>query len=136
MVITILLKQATLKIPNKCKGCGITFIIPSIKEYNASFVANNVATVGAPTEDVAFLFKKEDDTGEWNQVARITLKDDNGVHVKGKINFGFSVAVSGDVVVIGAPYNREGMVGSAYIFDAVRKEPGREKQGFVLWIPN
>eukprot|EP00579_Thalassiosira_antarctica_P013470 CAMPEP_0201929356 /NCGR_PEP_ID=MMETSP0903-20130614/22852_1 /ASSEMBLY_ACC=CAM_ASM_000552 /TAXON_ID=420261 /ORGANISM="Thalassiosira antarctica, Strain CCMP982" /LENGTH=497 /DNA_ID=CAMNT_0048468105 /DNA_START=9 /DNA_END=1499 /DNA_ORIENTATION=- len=84
--------------------------------FKQSAISNNVAVVGAPTEDVAFLFEKDDESGEWSKVARITPKDDNGLDVKAKINFGFSVAVSGDVVVIGAPYDGEGMVGSAYIF--------------------
>ena len=58
----------------------------------------------------ACVFEKDDSTGHWNEVAKLTASD--GV---GGDNFGWSVSISGDTAIVGAPGDDPS--GSAYIFE-------------------
>ena len=69
-------------------------------------VDGSTAVIGAPgnqldddNSDSAYVYTK-DSSGVWTQVAKLTATDDNGATDDG---FGFSVAVDGDTVVVGAP---------------------------------
>lgn len=92
-------------------------------------ISGDYAIVGAPKKDVtvgfdlassggaAYIFKNT--TGTWSQVQRIVASDRES-----NDQFGRSVAISGDYVIVGAPYedsagpggNPQSNKGSAYIF--------------------
>jgi len=77
-------------------------------------VSGDTAVVGAPLKDgtgVAYIFQGSD--GDWRQVAKLTPSDGEE-----KDQFGVSVEIDGDHVVIGAFLNDEGGTdaGAAYIF--------------------
>ena len=80
-------------------------------------ISGNTAVIGAPYDNengigsgCAYIF----DTATGVQVAKL-LAGDGGFNE----NFGYSVAISGNTAVIGAPYDNENGIGSgcAYIFD-------------------
>ena len=83
-------------------------------------ISGNTAIVGVPFDDddandagSAFIFDCNAG-GVWSETARIAASDPNVGD-----NFGYSVAIDGSMVVIGAPYDDEGGVnaGAAYIFE-------------------
>ncbi|HUT91939.1 MAG TPA: FG-GAP repeat protein [Thermoguttaceae bacterium] len=70
---------------------------------------------GAPFDDTpesgagsAYVFERQAN-GNWSQVAKLLAEDGSAYD-----NFGYSVAISGDYVVVGAPYDGPG---SAYVFE-------------------
>jgi hypothetical protein len=79
-------------------------------------VSGDTMVVGAPKDtDVdgtitgaAYLFKY--DAGKWNPVTRLTPNGSTSMSL-----FGWSVAISGDTVVVGAPLDLS-LVGAAYVF--------------------
>ncbi|MCD4795329.1 MAG: carboxypeptidase-like regulatory domain-containing protein [Bacteroidales bacterium] len=82
---------------------------------NSVSVFGDYVVIGTPFDDdngdnsgSAYIFKREDTN--WNQEAKLLASD--GVT---NDEFGFTVAVSGDYVVVGAPLDG-GTIGSAYIF--------------------
>ena len=85
-------------------------------------VAGDVAVVGAELEDAggnnsgaAYVFERNSGgANAWGEVKKLTASDSEGYE-----RFGTSVAVNGDVVVVGAPYKNEGSseVGAAYVFE-------------------
>ncbi len=80
-------------------------------------VDDGTAVVGAPGDDndkgTAYVFTKNLTTSAWSKQTNLTVPGG----VAGD-NFGFSIAVSGDTVVIGA-YENDGGKGSAYVFTRV-----------------
>ncbi|CAK8723641.1 hypothetical protein KKHLCK_13075 [Candidatus Electrothrix laxa] len=85
-------------------------------------IFGDTTVIGAATRkhDVkgsAYVFIRASD-GTWKQRAKLTVADGNSRNLFGNDRFGRSVAVSGDMIVIGAPGNQnEGKVGgSAYIY--------------------
>jgi len=74
-----------------------------------------VAVVGAPQtapDGAAYVFER-DESGTWTQTARLTPADSLAWH------FGESVAVDGDIALIGAPddFEQGSYAGSAYVFE-------------------
>lgn len=75
--------------------------------------------VGAPWYDVSslpegrvYIFRYDSGTGDWvndQQIGRPSTDQD----------FGWSVALKGDVLVVGAPFNASGFPGSAHVFTQV-----------------
>ena len=94
-------------------------------------IASDTVVIGAPYDDVnggysgsAYIFERnQGGSNIWGQVAKLTAGDGAASD-----NFGISVAIVGDTVVIGAPYDdvNGGNSGSAYIF-------GRNQGGSNVW---
>ncbi len=95
-------------------------LVSSDKEYYDQFgfavaISGNTAVVGAYrnnyTTGSAYVFEKNGTT--WQQVAKLLAADRSGGD-----SFGYSVAVSGSTILLGAPYdtNIRRASGSAYIF--------------------
>ncbi|KAK7237652.1 hypothetical protein SO694_00098076 [Aureococcus anophagefferens] len=59
----------------------------------------------------AYVFRTTNDGASWTQTAKLLASDAAAYDW-----FGTSVAVSGDLVVVGAPYNDDAVLGSAYVF--------------------
>lgn len=80
---------------------------------NAVAIQGNCVVVGSPHNDggvgAAYTFERGD--GAWNQQAKLVASDGTGGDF-----FGNGIAVSGDVILIGAPFHGGG--GSAYVFAA------------------
>ncbi len=83
--------------------------------YSVS-VSGNTAVIGTYLDDdagtdagCAYIFNKVG--GEWTEIAKLTASDAVNNHW-----FGYSVAISGDVVVVGA-YRDNGDQGAAYVFE-------------------
>ena len=81
-------------------------------------VSGNTAIVGAPWDDdkgdnsgSVYMYEKAEPTGFWNETAKLTASDGDDFD-----NFGFSVSVSGNAAIVGAPYD-DNDSGSAYIFE-------------------
>ena len=84
-------------------------------------ISGDTVVVGAPNDDdsqtnsgSAYVFTRSS-SGVWSQQAKLTAEAESGKDDK----FGRSVSVSGDTVVVGAPYDdNDGVsdIGSAYIF--------------------
>ena len=76
-------------------------------------VFGDLAIVGAPLADgqtgAAYVFERVG--GDWTQVARLTASD-----AAGGDRFGWAVAIDGDVIVVGAPFDGADS-GSAYVFE-------------------
>ena len=62
----------------------------------------------------AYIFTRSDDSGEWEQRAKLVAYDGSQ-----NDQFGFSVSISGDIAIVGAPYDDENgqESGSAYIYE-------------------
>ncbi|GIV60502.1 MAG: hypothetical protein KatS3mg043_1591 [Rhodothermaceae bacterium] len=75
----------------------------------------------APSAGAAFVYER-DGTGAWVEVAKLTAGDAEGLD-----NFGVSVSISGDRVVVGAPGEDTGgaRAGAAYVF---------ERDGTGAWV--
>jgi len=98
-------------------------------------ISGDTVVVGAPGEDglgtnrgAAYVFdRNEGGTDNWGEVAKLTASDPEDDD-----DFGFSVALSGDTVVVGSVYE-DGLGinrGAAYIFD--RDEGGTDNWGEVV----
>jgi len=84
-------------------------------------ISGDTVVVGAPNDDdsqtnsgSAYVFTRSS-SGVWSQQAKLTAEAESGKDDQ----FGRSVSVSGDTVVVGAPYDdNDGVsdIGSAYIF--------------------
>ncbi len=77
-------------------------------------IEGNVAVVGAPWDNsrVGSAYVFEFGGTQWIQVARLTASGTTGIN-----DFGTRVDISGDVVVVGAPfYPSNGRYGRAYVF--------------------
>ena len=84
-------------------------------------VSGNIAIVGAPWDDdkgkssgSAYIFEKDDSTGVWNEKTKLTASDEDTF-----TNFGWGVSFSGNVAIVGKPYDEDKGYdsGSAYIFE-------------------
>jgi hypothetical protein len=85
------------------------------------YIAGNYAIVGAPFDDEndsnsgsAYIFERSEDTGIWSQVKKLVASDG----AEGD-NFGYSVSISGDYAIVGAPRDDNGLgvdAGSVYFF--------------------
>ncbi len=93
-------------------------------------VSGHTVVVGAPDDDgmgSAYVFERNSGGSDtWGQVSKITASDG----ATGD-EFGASVAVSGDTVVVGAPSD-ESNTGAAYIFE--RNENGQDSWGQITKI--
>ena len=88
--------------------------------YSVS-ISGDTLVVGAYGDDdlaegsgAAYIFERDHDgAGNWGQVKKITASDGEALE-----GFGFSVSISGDTVVVGAPYDNDytHWSGAAYIF--------------------
>lgn len=103
-------------------------LVPSLMSENDSFgisldVDGDLLIVGAHREDVggkydsgaAFVFKRHAVSGTWSQTAILS-----GVNAQEEDGFGFSVAVSGKRVIVGAPWaliEGVGRVGRSFVFE-------------------
>jgi hypothetical protein len=83
-------------------------------------ISGNTAIIGAIRSNTtgedsgaAYIFVRNGDI--WVQQAKLV-----GDNIESRDNFGFSVAISGDIVVVGSPNNTS--TGSAYIFERVGAE--------------
>jgi hypothetical protein len=99
---------------------------------DAVALSGNVAVVGAPTagpKGAAYVFER---TGSaWTEVAKLT-----GAGATGNANFGFSVAIAGHWILVGAPadsYSGVYQSGSVYAF---RRTGGQWSQASVLLPPD
>ncbi len=63
-------------------------------------VYDGTPVIGAPNADAAYLFSFDSQDNEWKQQAKLTATEFDDVIID---DFGSSVAVHGDVVVVGAP---------------------------------
>ena len=82
-------------------------------------ISGDVAIVGAPWDDdagdwsgAAYIFVRNGE--RWEEQAKLTVSD-----AAAQDGFGYSVAISGDVVIVGAPFDSRKAgydVGSAYVF--------------------
>ncbi len=114
--------------------------VPEVKRLTASdgslndafglavAISGDVAVVGAEGDDLsrgaAYVFyRNKGGTDNWGQIRKLTASDG----VPGD-SFGHSVGISGDRLVIGAPYD-DGGKGSAYVF--ARHEGGVDNWGEV-----
>lgn len=77
-------------------------------------ISGKIAIVGSPFDDdqggasgSAYVFEKDNLTGYWTETAKLTASDGGG-----NAWFGYSVSVSGNIVVVGAQQS-----GSAYVFE-------------------
>ena len=104
-------------------------------------IDGNTAVVGAPGSNsnagaaYVFVFTEadDDDGGVWSQVAKLTASDGASTD-----EFGYSVAVDGDIIVVGAPYkdyddpdndaNDVSNSGAAYVFT----KPGTDANDDLL----
>lgn len=81
-------------------------------------IHNNVAIIGANNADSeagrVYVFKKDSETGIWDEI--ITLLPTNG---QSGDQFGYSVSVKNNLVIVGAPFNDEvdENAGVAFVFD-------------------
>ena len=78
-------------------------------------ISGDTVIVGAPADDDAgaYLFARDQGGAEaWGQVAKLTAADAT------EDRFGWSVAISGDTVIVGAPFDDHAgeRSGSAYLF--------------------
>lgn len=90
-------------------------------EFGSSVsISGDVALIGAPFDKdagkdtgAAYIFRYHAPTGEWHQEAKLTASD-----AAANDEFGYSVSVSGDVAVIGAPFDDVdgNSSGSIYVF--------------------
>lgn len=95
-------------------------------------IDGDIAVIGSPLDDdggsnsgSAYIF--ENDGGNWSQVAKLTASDAEAGEL-----FGWSVAISGDLVVIGSTFGDSDTVngsGAVYVFD--RNEPNPDDWGQV-----
>ena len=98
-------------------------------------MSGNVAIVGAPYDDnkgyasgAAYVFERDDLTGQWNQVDKLSASDGNKFDY-----FGYGVSVSGNIAIVGANGDDDmnSGSGSAYVFE--RDDlTGRWNQTFKL----
>ncbi len=98
-------------------------------------VSGDVAVVGIPEDDffggdsgTAYVFERNKGGADvWSQVAELNAGGDAAAGDQ----FGTSVAISGDTIVVGAPYNDDGAenAGSAYVFE--RNVGGMDQWGLV-----
>ena len=101
-------------------------------DYNQAFgssvvISGNTLAVGDPNDDQngaeagSVTIYQSDPAGRWNEVSRLTPLD-----AEAGIQFGRNVALSGDTLLIGAPYDNDSGLrsGSAYIFERNPLDPG------------
>jgi hypothetical protein len=90
-------------------------------------ISGDIIVVGALSPGSAYIFSRnQGGTNNWGQVKKITAPD-----AITRDNFGFSVSVSGDIIVVGA--FQDGLSsGSAYIFS--RNQGGTDNWGLVRKI--
>ncbi|WP_424101635.1 LamG-like jellyroll fold domain-containing protein [Moorena producens] len=83
-------------------------------------ISGNTAIVGAYNEDTggqnagaAYIFER-DSSGTWTQIQKLLASDPEAFD-----GFGFSVAISGNIAIVGAPFKDTGgsSAGAAYIFE-------------------
>lgn len=118
---------------------GAVMVIPTPRTEGEAFgsaamLNGNTLVVGAPAADVgdneqqgaAYIFEQV--SGEWQQVKRIVADDGKAFD-----GFGFSVALHGDIIVVGAVYAEispdETNQGAAYVF--ARNQGGPDNWGQV-----
>jgi hypothetical protein len=97
-------------------------------------ISGDTVVVGAPGDDdngsqsgSAYVFgRNQTGADNWGQVAKLTASDGAAGDW-----FGYSVAISGDTVVVGAPYDDDNGAysGSAYVFE--RNQTGADNWGQV-----
>lgn len=118
-------------------------LLASNAEAGAAFgqsvsVSVETAIIGAPFHDVgvnanageACIFQKDFDTsGEWGEVK--ILKDGTGAE---NDKFGTSVAISGDIAIVGAPEDNHGGSNLGTVFVFYRDEGGIDNWGEVTSI--
>ena len=96
---------------------------------NAAAVDSNTAVIGAPADDGSgsvLVFARGLDSGVWSQAAKLKASD-AGVGD----NFGTSVALDGNTVVVGASLDTHGLLGragSVYVFT-------KPASGWADWDP-
>lgn len=101
-------------------------------EHNQAFgssmvLSGDTLAVGDPYDDQngaesgSVTIYQSDTAGRWSEVSRLTPSD-----AEAGIQFGLNVALSGDTLLVGAPYDNDiGLrSGSAYIFERNPLEPG------------
>jgi len=111
-------------------------LVPSDTDAGDEFgfavaISGNTLVVGAPSDDDAgsesggaYVFERDlGGSGNWGQVTKLTADD-----ATAQAEFGSSVAISEDTVVVGAPLMGDN-TGSAYVFE--RAFGGAEKWGQV-----
>ncbi len=137
-----------LSLPAPVRGVLVTRQVTKLTAIDAATqdefghavaVSGDLAVVGAPLDDdnggdsgAAYVFARNQDGADlWGQVAKLTPLDGSAAEL-----FGYSVAISGDAVVVGAPFDDDACPldilcnsGSAYLFK--RNEGGRDAWGEV-----
>ncbi len=93
-------------------------------------VSGDLVVVGAPEaggwSGAAYIFERhEGGVDNWGEVTRLTASGGGTAYY-----FGYAVGISGDTVVVGAPFDASSMFGSAYIFE--RNEGGVNNWGQVI----
>ena len=116
-----------------------TILRASNVQSNANFghsvsISGDTLVVGAPYEDgassdvgAAYVFERDQGgTGNWGQVKKLYSSDGQEYG-----NFGTAVSISGDTLVVGAPYEdgASSDVGAAYVFE--RDQGGADNWGQV-----
>lgn len=75
----------------------------------------NIAIVGARLDGIekgaAYVFEKNNVTGNWTEVVKLTAS-----YAESGDEFGFSVSVSGNIAIVGA-YGHDSRKGAAYVFE-------------------
>ena len=100
-------------------------------EHNLAFgssmvLSGDTLAVGDPYDDQngaeagSVTIYQSDKSGRWSEITRLTPSD-----AEAGIQFGRNVALSGDTLLVGAPYDNDGGVrsGSAYIFERNPLDP-------------
>lgn len=98
-----------LSVPNSISGNGL---------FGKSIsIDNNVMVIGSPGETInsnanagAIYIYEKDSTGKWVQQNKFTAPSGN---IGANYQFGFSVSVSNDLIVVGAPYEKNGSISNA-----------------------
>ena len=88
--------------------------------YSVS-ISGNIAIVGAYGDDdnadragSAYVFERDESTGDWNETAKLIASDGTDLDY-----FGFRVCVSGNIAMVSAPYDDDhgSTSGSVYVFE-------------------
>ncbi|MBL4697626.1 MAG: FG-GAP repeat protein [Phycisphaerales bacterium] len=80
-------------------------------------ISGDTVIVGAPGERAAYVFEYKGT--HWDQIARLILSGDGDAMENGKSDFGASVAIDGERIVVGSPRvesSQDNEAGAGYVF--------------------
>jgi len=101
-------------------------------------VSGNTLAIGAPYDDdaggdagaVYIHYEDQGGAGNWGQFKKIVY---NGGGV-GNALFGFNIDLSGDILIVGAPYDDRNVTNGGYVYVYSRNEGGDDNWGLLATI--